>query len=125
MSHSVAVKQPGLRRQVCALLDRLPLRLTAGLVVEQVAELRDRYGPVHAGTFLRERRIALNCTRAELPRILVHELFHFGWVRLGNARRREYERLLEAEIRSRAKGEGSSWALSSSGSAKRAPGLRG
>ncbi len=46
--------------------------------------LRDRHGPVHGGAFLRERRILFDCTRAEFPRIFVHELFHFVWLRAGN-----------------------------------------
>lgn len=41
----------------------------------------------------------------EFARIFVHELFHFAWLRLGNARRRSYERLLEKEIRQGARGE--------------------
>ena len=44
-------------------------------------------------------------TRGEFERILIHEIFHFAWVRLSNANRRSWERLLAAEIRSRAKGE--------------------
>ena len=31
---------------------------------------------------------------SELARILVHELFHFAWVRLGNPARRSYEALV-------------------------------
>ena len=46
---------------------------------------------MHAGSFLRERRIALNCTRAEFPRIFVHEVAHFIWLRLGNPVRLRYE----------------------------------
>src|SRR3954462_12454911 len=59
--------------------------------------LRDRHGPVHAGSFLRERRIAFNCTRAEFPRIFTHELAHFIWLRLGSPKRLDYESLLRAE----------------------------
>ncbi|MCU1327875.1 MAG: hypothetical protein JWN34_3245, partial [Bryobacterales bacterium] len=36
---------------------------------------------------------------------MVHELFHFVWVRLGNPRRKEWESLLRAEWEARAKGE--------------------
>jgi hypothetical protein len=64
---------------------------------------------VHAGSFLRRRRIVLGSellrTPGELRRILVHELFHFVWLRLGNPRRRRFEELLESEIRGRARGE--------------------
>jgi hypothetical protein len=80
-------------------LNGLPVR------VDVVRALRDRHGPVHAGSFLRERRIALDCTRAELPRILVHEVAHFIWLRLGNTTRRSYENLVRAEIARAARGE--------------------
>jgi hypothetical protein len=73
--------------------------------VESAPGLRDRRGPVHAGSFLRERRIAFNCTRAEFPRILVHELFHFVWVRAGNPLRLSFEALLRCELAERAGGE--------------------
>ena len=54
---------------------------------------------------MRERRIAFHCTRREFPRIFVHELFHFIWVRLGNPARRSWERLVKAEWREGARGE--------------------
>lgn len=44
-------------------------------------------------------------TRNEFDRILVHELFHFVWVRLSNAVRRAWERQLAAEIRGKVRGE--------------------
>ena len=43
--------------------------------------------------------------RGEFERILVHELFHFVWVRLSNQARREWSDLLAAEFENRAKGE--------------------
>ncbi len=73
--------------------------------VHWVRGLRDRRGPVHAGAFLRERRIALNCLRAEFPRIFVHEVAHFIWLRLGNPARRSYEEVVRAEMAGRARGE--------------------
>src|SRR5712692_2512543 len=64
---------------------------------------------VHAGSFLRQRRIVLDAALKkqprELQRILTHELFHFAWLRLGNPRRRSYEDLLLREFRSSVKGE--------------------
>lgn len=64
---------------------------------------------VHAGTFLRKRRIVLDAAlrdqASELARILVHELFHFVWLRLGNPKRRSFEELLRRELRERAAGE--------------------
>jgi hypothetical protein len=41
----------------------------------------------------------------EFERILVHELFHFAWVRLSNAKRRDWELLLAGELRRRVSGE--------------------
>jgi hypothetical protein len=76
-----------------------PIRL------ERADGLRDHRGPVHAGSFLRERRIAFNCTRAEFPRIFVHEVAHFAWLRLGNPKRLSYEALVRAEWRQRSPGE--------------------
>lgn len=73
--------------------------------IESAPDLRDRHGPVHAGAFLREHRIAFNCTQAEFPRIFVHELFHFVWLRAGNPVRHSYEELLRHEFAVRARGE--------------------
>ncbi len=67
--------------------------------------LRDRHGQVHAGAFLRERVIAFNCAAKEFPRIFVHEVFHFVWLRAGNKRRRDFEELLQSEWREGAAGE--------------------
>ena len=51
--------------------------------------------PVYAGSFIRKRQIVLDQELErqprELARILVHEVFHFAWVRLGNSARRSYE----------------------------------
>jgi len=67
--------------------------------------LRDRRGAVHAGAFLRGRRIAFDCSRAEFPRIFIHELFHFVWLRLGNPARRCWEDLVKSEWLEGAAGE--------------------
>lgn len=65
--------------------------------------------PVHAGAFLRRRELVLDAELLEQPselaRILVHELFHFVWFRLGTPVRRSWEAVLEAESRGRARGE--------------------
>ena len=42
---------------------------------------------------------------AEFPRIFVHELFHFVWLRAGNPLRWSYEGCVRAEFRSGARGE--------------------
>ena len=64
---------------------------------------------MHAGSFLRQRRIVLDTALKkrprELARILTHELLHFAWLRLGNPKRRSYEDLLRREWRDRVKGE--------------------
>jgi hypothetical protein len=90
---------PALARAIRAIMRRLPEMNGAPIRLQRVSGLRDRRGPVHAGSFLRERRIAFDCTRAEFPRILVHELFHFVWLRLGNPARHSWETLLVAECR--------------------------
>jgi hypothetical protein len=88
-----------------ALLRRLPALYGARIVIGTADGLRDRHGPVHAGSFLRERRIVFDCPRSEFPRIFCHELFHFVWLRAGNGLRREYERLLEDENAAGGRGE--------------------
>ena len=64
---------------------------------------------VHAASFLRARQMTLDsallANDTELTRILLHELFHFVWVRLGNSRRLAWERLLRAEWEAGARGE--------------------
>ena len=65
--------------------------------------------PVHAASFIRERRIVLErellLRRSLFRLILIHELFHFVWARLGNKLRREYCTLLVAEREQGARGE--------------------
>lgn len=65
--------------------------------------------PVFAGSFIRKREIILDQELErqprELARILVHELFHFAWVRLGNPARRSYEEIVRREWKQRARGE--------------------
>jgi len=68
------------------------------------------YGqPVYAGSFIRKREMVLDRELErqprELARILVHELFHFAWVRLGNPARRSYEALVREEWKRGARGE--------------------
>lgn len=65
--------------------------------------------PVYAGSFIRKRQIVLDQELQqkprELARILVHELFHFVWARLGNPTRRSYDALVREEWKRRARGE--------------------
>jgi len=64
---------------------------------------------VHAASFLPRRLIVLDGALLddphELRRILIHELFHFVWWRLGNPKRREWEKILAAESRRNARGD--------------------
>ena len=85
------------RKRAAAILPRLPELRGDPICIQSAQGLGDRRGPVHAGAFLRERRIAFDCTRAEFSRIFVHELAHFIWLRLGNTRRHSYEKLLRSE----------------------------
>jgi hypothetical protein len=92
-------------RRAQPVLRRLPELSGAPIRIETAPGIRDRRGPIHAGAFLRERRIAFHCTRAEFPRVFVHELGHFIWLRMGNPARHRYENLVLAEVFSRARGE--------------------
>src|SRR5437764_6520968 len=93
------------RRLAVAVIDRMPVLEGDPIRIHSARGLRDRRGPVHAGAFLRERRIAFDCTRAEYARIFAHEVAHFIWLRLGNPRRLEYEALLREEIAAGVAGE--------------------
>jgi hypothetical protein len=88
-----------------ALMRRLPPLSGVPIEIRFTPGLRDRRGPVFGGSFLRERRIEFDCSRAELPRILAHELFHFVWFRLGNPARRSWESVLAGELAAGARGE--------------------
>ena len=86
-------------------LRRMPPLCGAPIYIHNARGLCDRRGPVHAGSFLRERRIAFDCTRAEFPRIFAHEIAHFIWLRLGNGKRTGYEEAIRAELNRHARGE--------------------
>jgi hypothetical protein len=64
---------------------------------------------VHAASSIRRRLVLLEAPLlgdpGELRRVLLHELFHFAWVRLGNPGRRSFEETLAAEFRQAARGE--------------------
>src|SRR5271154_5570782 len=91
------------------MLHRLPAITGRPVRLEIRHGLRDRRGDVHAGSFLRERRIAFDAALAgdpaEFARIFVHEVFHFVWLRLGNTLRWSFEALLREELRSGARGD--------------------
>ena len=87
------------------ILRRLPPLAGQPIRIEQSPGLRDRHSAVHAGSFLRERRIVFDCSAREFPRIFVHELFHFVWLRAGNATRRDWETLMQGESKAKALGD--------------------
>jgi hypothetical protein len=72
-------------------------------------EVRRSLGPHLAATHIPRRRILLDAgllaQPGEFERILVHEIFHFAWVRLSNQTRRSWEGVLAAELAARARGE--------------------
>ena len=65
--------------------------------------------PVHAAAFIRKRLIVLEtdlfAQTDRLRLILVHEIFHFAWVRLSNGERRGFADLLVTEMQDKARGE--------------------
>ncbi len=71
--------------------------------------IRQSLGSHLAGASIPQRLILLDpavlARRGEFERILIHELFHFAWVRLSNQRRAAWEHLLASEMRKHVKGE--------------------
>ena len=87
-----------------SLFDGAPVR------IRYRANLHDTAGnPAHAATFIRRREIILDPELKNKPRqhrrILLHEYFHFVWVRLGNPRRAAWEAILNSELQTHARGE--------------------
>ncbi|HVT94571.1 MAG TPA: hypothetical protein VHD76_17115 [Bryobacteraceae bacterium] len=122
MSSTTSILRAGPRDRasIAAVLDRLPELEGRPIHVSYLPFLHARRGrlssgehqpgqPVHAASFIRARRIvldhALRSTHGELVRVILHELFHFAWVRLGNPVRASYEGMLRHEIAARARGE--------------------
>jgi hypothetical protein len=103
----------GSRSRVAALreiVDRLPPFEGSPITVSVLDELlAGRNRPASAAASIPARKImiesALFGQPAELRRILIHELFHFVWVRLSNPGRWSYEALLQRELASHAGGE--------------------
>jgi hypothetical protein len=71
--------------------------------------IRPDLGPHLAATSIPRRTIELDACvlrqRGDFERILVHELFHFVWIRLGNPLRREWSDLLASELSRGGRGE--------------------
>jgi hypothetical protein len=63
--------------------------------------MRRSLGPHLAATQIRKRFILLDravlAQPGDFERILIHEIFHFVWVRLGNAKRKKWGALLAME----------------------------
>lgn len=80
------------------------LPLLAGRPIR--VEVRASLGPHLAATSIPKRLILLDKQvldqEGDFERILIHEVFHFVWIRLSNSTRRDWEKLLAAE---RASGE--------------------
>ena len=80
-----------------------------GLLTGAAGAVRAPGEAVHAASSIRHRQMIFDQELlrdpAELSRILVHELFHFAWVRLSNDTRRSWGALLDLEMARRARGE--------------------
>lgn len=72
-------------------------------------ELRRSLGPHLAATHIPRRVVLLDsellAEPGEFERILVHEIFHFAWVRLSNQTRRSWEDVLADELAAHNGGE--------------------
>ena len=72
-------------------------------------EVRRSLGPHLAAASIPRRVILLDAEvfarHGEFERILIHELFHFAWVRLSNQQRRAWEDILMHELAVQAAGE--------------------
>lgn len=108
-----------MRRRVAAVCERLPPLEGRPIRLSFRPDLRAWRGrlvsgsrrgeEVHAGSQLRKRLVVLDRALldrpGELKRILIHELFHFVWLRIPHALRLSYEELLRRELTVRARGE--------------------
>ena len=125
LTNSILRATPRDSALVKAILDRLPEFEGRPIRLGFLPSLRARRGrlhsgdrqpgtPVHAASFIRARRIVMDRAlfdqasrlgRGEFTRVLLHELFHFVWVRLGNPARDSFQRLIRHEMLARATGE--------------------
>jgi hypothetical protein len=90
--------------------------------------IRPSLGPHLAATFIPTREIQLDrdvlVKEGEFERILIHEIFHFAWVRLSNEARRDWELLLASELGAGELGWSAEWRkqkLDPSDSQRRSP----
>jgi hypothetical protein len=85
-----------------------PVRLPKLAGRPVLVRIRPSLGPHLAATSIPQRVILLDSevlAPPEFERILVHEIFHFAWVRLSNSLRWDWERVLVREIGRHAEGE--------------------
>jgi len=72
-------------------------------------DIRKSLGAHIAASSIRGRVIHLDSSvfarHGEFERILIHELFHFCWVRLSNRHRRDWESVLSSEFSNHTRGE--------------------
>ncbi len=107
-----------LRKLVSETLASLPKGHGAPIVLAFRPNLHSHLGQVvskdagleiHAACDLRRRTLimdsALKADPHEFKRILMHEIFHFAWGRLGNPGRASYAALIAAERKRGARGE--------------------
>lgn len=68
---------------------------------------------VHAASFARRREVLLDQALVRVPdelrRVVIHELFHFVWLRMNNGQRRQWGDLLKAERSTGELGWSSEW----------------
>src|SRR5205085_12499768 len=88
------------RRTCCSPHEAVVLPPLAGRPIR--VEVRRSLGPHLAATDIPRRRILLDAQvlalRGEFERILIHEIFHFAWVRLSNQTLWSWESVLQAEL---------------------------
>jgi hypothetical protein len=104
MSNRLGQNRQDLGRSLALLLFGKPihLRLERNLrAVKGKLQLGGIQGrELDGASFIRQREIVLadSLSQPEHRRVLLHELFHFVWVRLSNQQRRSYEELLRSEM---------------------------
>jgi predicted SprT family Zn-dependent metalloprotease len=103
--NDVELTAPALQGRTIRVIFRGPLHISRGKLIFNL----ETGTAVHAATFLHRRQMILDRVLldnpSELRRIVLHELFHFVWWRLGNDERRDWERVLSEERARKASGE--------------------
>jgi hypothetical protein len=108
LDHRLSIKARGQIRKATAGIPPLTGRRISISVKDKLTAHRgellsgsNKGQPVHAASFIRKRRIVLErellARVQKLRLIVVHEIFHFVWARLGNPARRSFAGTLEQE----------------------------